>query len=146
MELLRNPCILRGYPKLGAGTKSEVAASSLPSRGPTSGRNCYATPAFSRVPNAKRGDKIRSGYLTPAFSGAHKWAELLRNPCILKGPQSKGDKIISGCLIAAISGAQKGAESICNPCILGSPQTMDMEVGNRRLHIVLLRASASLSR
>ena len=32
------------------GTKSEVAASSLPSRGPKRGRKCYATPAFSGVP------------------------------------------------------------------------------------------------
>ena len=29
------------------GTKLELAASPLPSRGPTSGRECYVTPAFS---------------------------------------------------------------------------------------------------
>ena len=63
-----------------AGRKSEVATSRLPSRGATSGRNCYVTPAFSGVPNAKRGEKVRSGYLTHALSGAHKWAEVLRNP------------------------------------------------------------------
>ena len=32
------------------GTKSELATSSLPSRGPTSGRECYVTPAFSGSP------------------------------------------------------------------------------------------------
>ena len=64
------------------GTISEVAASPLPSRGPTRGRICYATPAFSMVPN--KGDKIRSGCLTLAFSGAHKRA-VLRHPCILGG-------------------------------------------------------------
>ena len=31
----------------------------------------YITLAFSGVPT--RGDKIRSGYPTPAFSGAHMW-------------------------------------------------------------------------
>ena len=30
---------------------------------------------------------MRSSYLTPAFSGAQKRAELLCNPCILGGPQ-----------------------------------------------------------
>ena len=35
-------------------------------------------------------DKIRSGYITPAFFGAHKWAELLHNPCILGGPEKRG--------------------------------------------------------
>ena len=50
------------------GTKSELATSSLPSRGPTSGQKCYVTPTFSGVP--KRGDKIRIGSLTLAFSGA----------------------------------------------------------------------------
>ena len=56
-----------------------------------------------------KGDKIRSGYLTPAFSGAHKWAEMLRNPCILREPQTKGDKIRKGYLTPAFSGAQKRA-------------------------------------
>ena len=30
--------------------------------------------------------KIKIGYLTPAFLGARKWAEMLPNPCILGGP------------------------------------------------------------
>ena len=44
-----------------------MATSPLPSQGPTSGWNCYVTPAFSGVPG--KGDKIRSGYITPAFLG-----------------------------------------------------------------------------
>ena len=64
-----------------------MATSPLPSRGPKRGRNCYVTPAFSGIPNAKRGEKIRSGYLTLAFSGAQKRAEVLHNLCILGGPQ-----------------------------------------------------------
>ena len=34
--------------------------------------------------------KIRIGCLTPAFSGAHKWAGMLRNPRVLGGPQQRG--------------------------------------------------------
>ena len=70
-----------------------MATSPLPSQGAKRGRNCYVTPAFSGVPNAKRGDKIRSGYLTNTFSRAQKRADLLRNPCILGGPrcQTRGD-------------------------------------------------------
>ena len=37
------------------------------------------------------GDKTRIGCLTPAFSGAHKWAGMLRNPCVL-GTPTKGTK------------------------------------------------------
>ena len=33
-------------------------------------RGVYLTPAFSRVPNAKRLERTTSGYLTPAFLGA----------------------------------------------------------------------------
>ena len=78
---LPHPCLLRG-PKEGGNamsplhsrgspikgskirsgpqqreTKSEVAASPLPSWGPKQGRKCYITPAFSGVPNAKRGEQ-----------------------------------------------------------------------------------------
>ena len=109
------------------GTKSEVATSPLPSRGPKRGQKCYVTPAFSGIPNkeeqnlkglphpcvlwgpregrntmaplhsrgfptASAGSKIRSGYLTPAFSGAQKRVEMLRHPCILRGPQQRGTK------------------------------------------------------
>ena len=29
-------------------------------------------------------------YITPAFSGAHNWAELPHDPCVLRGPQQRG--------------------------------------------------------
>ena len=66
-----------------------------------------------------KGNKIRSGYLTLAFSGAHKWAEMLCHPGILGDPQTKGDKIRSGYLTPAFSGAQKRVEMLRHPCILG---------------------------
>ena len=122
------------------GTKLEVAASPLPSRGPKRGQKCYITPAFSGVPNAKRGEqnqkwsptkgkKIGSGCLTPTFLGAEKRAEMLHFPFNLRGPQhqargakiqkwspTKGNKIRSGCLTLAFSGAQKRAEMLRHPC------------------------------
>ena len=60
-------------------------ASHLPSRGSRRGRKRYVTPTFVGVPNAKRGEKIRSGCLTRGFSRVQKRAEVLRNPCILGG-------------------------------------------------------------
>ena len=58
-----------------------MATSPLPSLAPKRGRTCYVTPAFLGVPN--KGYKIGSCCLTLAFSGAQKWAKLLRNPCVL---------------------------------------------------------------
>ena len=43
--------------------------------------------SISRVPNTKREEKIRSGYLTLSFSAAQNRAEVLCHPCILGGPQ-----------------------------------------------------------
>ena len=94
--MLCHRCIL-GDPQQ-RGAKSEWAASLLPSRGPKRGRKCYVTLAFSGIPNTKRGEqnrkwspakgkKIRSGYLTLAFSGPQKRAEMLRNPCVPGGPR-----------------------------------------------------------
>ena len=100
-----------------------MATSRLHSRGPRLGWNCYATPAFSGVPHAKRRKKITSGCATPTFLGTQKRAELLRNPCILRVPNAKrGEKIRSGCLTPTFSGAQKRAELLRNPCILGGPR------------------------
>ena len=76
-------------PSAGGGGRSYDL---LPSRGPRRGRRCYVTTAFSVVPNDKRGDEIRSGCLTPAFSGARKMPELLCNPCILGNPRQGGMK------------------------------------------------------
>ena len=65
-----------------------MATSPLPSRGPTRGRKCYVTPPFSGVPI--KADRIKSGYLTLAFLGAHMRAEVLHNPCVLEGPHQRG--------------------------------------------------------
>ena len=100
---LPHPCLLGGA-KQGAN-----ATSPLHSQG-------------SPTPSA--GSKIRSGYLTPAFSGAQKRAEMLCHPAFSAVPNAKcGEKIRDGRLVPAFSGTHKWAESLCNPCILGGPQT-----------------------
>ena len=42
-----------------------------------------------------KGNKIRSGCATLAFSGAQRRAEMLCDPCLLRDPQRKEDKIRS---------------------------------------------------
>ena len=101
------------------GTKSELATSPLPSRGPKRGQNCYATPAFSGVRN--KGDKIKTGYLTAAFLGAQKRVALLRKPCVLWGPQQMGQNqnwLPHRCFLRG----QKRVECLRNACILGGLQ------------------------
>ena len=58
VEVLRNPSILE-VPK-EMGTKSEVAASPLPSRGPKRGWKCYKTSTFSGVPNKGTKSKVKT--------------------------------------------------------------------------------------
>ena len=86
-ELLRNPCILGNPKRQARGQHQKWLPHPRILRGPKRGRNCYITPALSGIPIAKLGDKIRSGFLTLAFPGAQKRAELLRNLCILGDPQ-----------------------------------------------------------
>ena len=59
----------------------------MPSRAAGRGRTCYVTLEFLGLPNAKRGDKVRTGYLTAIFSVAQKRTEVLCNPSILGDPQ-----------------------------------------------------------
>ena len=61
------------------------------------------------------------GRRTAAFSGAVKWAEMLHNPYIPGGPQTKRGEIRIGCLTPAFSGAPGWAEMLHNPCILRGP-------------------------
>ena len=43
------------------------------------------------------GDKIRSGCLTLAFSGAHKWARMPRNPDVLGTPTKRTKSELAAC-------------------------------------------------
>ena len=69
-EMLR-PSYILGDPQ-HRGAKSEVAASPLPFPGPSTGRICYVTTAFSGVPNEKLVEQ----------NG--KW---LPQPCLLRAPK-----------------------------------------------------------
>ena len=79
----------------------------------------FRNPLEERGGGVAKGDQIRIGCLTPAFLGAHKWAEMLRHPCILGDPQTKGDKIRIGCQTPAFWGAHKWEEMLRHPCVLG---------------------------
>ena len=129
-ELLRNPYILGDPQRQARGQKSELATSPLPSRGPKRGRNCYVTPAFTGIPNAKRGKKIRSGYLTFAFSGAQKRAELLRNPYILGDPQrqARGQKSELATSPVHSRGPKRGRNCYVTPAFTGIPNAQRGEI------------------
>ena len=108
-----------------------MATSPLPSWGPEAekGAELLRSPCILGFPNTKRGEKIRSDYLTLAFSGAQKRAELLRNPCILGLPNTKrGEKIrsLSGNPTIAPEGSAeakvKGAEGAGHNSQLPQPQ------------------------
>ena len=100
-----------------------MATSPLPSRGLTRGQNCYVNLAFAEIPNAKRGDEIRSGYVIVAFSGATRGWNCYVTPAFSGAPNAKPrDKIRSGYLTRAFMEAQKRAELLRNPCILRDPQ------------------------
>ena len=81
------PLHSRGSPTPSAGRKSEVAASPLSSQGPK--RNCYATPSFSRVPNAKHREEVGSSCLTPALWGPKRGRYCYATPAFLGVPDTK---------------------------------------------------------
>ena len=128
-----HPCLLRG-PKMGTsatqplhsrgspnkGGEPEVVASPLPCWGPKRERKCQITPSFSGIP--QQGNKIRSGCLTPAFSGAQRGAHVLSNPCVLGRTQTTGQSEKwqpQPCLL----GVQNRAKKLRNPCVVGGPET-----------------------
>ena len=91
-EVLHRPCVLGGPQTRGQSQ-----------RWPTSGRNCYITPAFSGVP--KHGDKVKGG---PYVGGSA--TSSLRS----RGSPNKGTKSMV---------AQDWAEVLLHPCVLGGPET-----------------------
>ena len=117
-KMLCHPCIL-GHPKQ-RGTKSHVATSPLPSRGPKRGRKCYVTPAFSGIPN--KGEQNQTWLPHPCLLGGANEGVNAMSPLHSRASQTKGNKIRHGYLTPAFSGAQKRAEMLCHPCILGHPK------------------------
>ena len=118
-EVLCHPCI-QGGPQQ-RGTKSERAASTMPSRGPKSGRNYYITPAFPEVPS--QAEQNQNLLPQPCLLGGPKGGGSAMPPLHSWGSPTKGSKIRIGCLSHAFSGAQKSAQVQHYPCILvGSQQ------------------------
>ena len=71
------------------------------------------------------GTKIRRSCPTPTFSGAHKWAELLRHPAFSRVP-NKGDKIRICYFIPSHSpGTQRGRCGYVTPLLSGVPISGD---------------------
>ena len=61
-------------------------------------------------------------------TSAQKRAEVLRNPYIFEGPQTKGDKIRIHCLTPAFSGAEKrGRKCFATHAFLGVPKQRGMK-------------------
>ena len=117
---------------LQRGTKSEVAASTLPSRGPKRGQDCSVTPAFSGIPNAKRGEGKKSGVVPNKGEQNQKW---LPHPCLLGGPKeggnarsplhSRGSPTLSAGSKKSKMVPNKGEQNqkwLPHPCLLGGPK------------------------
>ena len=62
---------------------------------------------------------------TPAFSGGHKWVELLRNLCILGGPQKRGTKSEVATSPLLYEGATSGRNCNVTPNFSGVPRIGD---------------------
>ena len=104
-EVLRHPCILGGTHQRGTKSelaasplhsrgpklrerKSELAASTMPSRGPKSGRKCYVTPAFSGVRN--KGEQNQNWLPQPCLLGGRKVGGSAAVPHAFSGVPNKG--------------------------------------------------------
>ena len=89
-EMLRHPCIL-GDPQTKGGQNQWLHHPCLLG-GPKEGGNATSR-WILRVPQTK-GDKIRSGHLTPAFSGARRGRKCYVTPAFSGVTNAKcGDKI-----------------------------------------------------
>ena len=140
-EMLHHPCILGGPQQRGQHQS-----------GPTSGRKCYITPAFSGVPK-ERGTKSelagptsgRKCYITPAFSGVPNKGDNIKvgpqvggnatSPLHSRGSPKKGGQNqnwrgpqVGGNATSPLhswGSPKKGGQNqnwMPNPCLLGGPQ------------------------
>ena len=99
------------------GDKIKSGYTTLPSRGHTSGHNCYVTPAVSGVP--RRGDKIRSGCITPAFMGGSQVGEITSSPVRSRGSPEEGTKSKVATSPLPSPGAHTWAKWLCHPGVPG---------------------------
>ena len=116
----REPCILRDPQR--RETKSEVAASPLPSRGPKRGRKCNVTLAFWGVPNAKHREQNQKWLPHPCLVGGPKEGGNAMSPLHSWGSPTKGNNVGSGCLTHAFSGAQRRRKGCVTLALSGGSQ------------------------
>ena len=123
-EMLCHPCILGDPQQRGAKlevvpNKGEQNQKWLPHPyllgGPKEGGNTMSPPHSRESPT--KGNKIRSGCLTPTFPGAQKRAEMLRHPCILGDPQQRGAK-----LEVVPNKGEQNQKWLPHPYLLGGPK------------------------
>ena len=89
--------------------------------GPKEGRNATPSLHSRRSPNTE-GDKVRIVCLTLAFSGAHKWAEMLDHPCILQDYQQRGTKSEVGTPSLPSRGPKRGQKCYITPPFSAIPK------------------------
>ena len=99
---LPHPCLLGG-PKEGANATSPLHSHGSPTKG----------------------TKIRSGCLTPAFSGAQKRSKMLHHPCILMGPQQRGPKSEVATSPLPSRGPKRGQKCYITPALSWVPNKGD---------------------
>ena len=94
-----------------------MAASPPAFSGVCRGRNCYITAAFSGDPNAKRGEKIRSAYVTSTFLGAQTRVVHSRGSPTPRARRKS--KVVTSPLLAR--GCRRGQKCYGAPTFSGSP-------------------------
>ena len=102
--MLCDLCMLGGPQRQARGPKAEVATSPLPSRGAKRGRKCFATPEFSGVPNATRGEQNQ---------------KLLPHPCLDVRPK-RGRKCYITLAFSGVSNTKRGEQNqklLPHPCL-----------------------------
>ena len=120
----------RGSPTPSTGAKSEVVPNKGEQHhkwltqpchlgGPKEGGN--ATPPLHSRGSPTKGKKIRSGCLTPAFSGAQKRAEMVHHPSILRDPQQRGRKSEVAASPLPSRGPKRGRKCYITPAFSGVP-------------------------
>ena len=107
---------IKAGPKEGGNATSPLHSRGSPKReiikaGPKEGKN--ATSALHSRGSPNKWGQNQNWLPKPCLLGARKWAEMLRQPCILGGPQQRGQNQ---------SGPKRAQKCYITPYILGGPQ------------------------
>ena len=122
-EMLCNPCFLGGPQCQAREANQKWLSHSLLLGSPKEGRNATSPLRPRGSPTPSAGGGIRSGYLTPAFSGGKKRAEMLCHPCLLGGPQRQARGANSEMVVSFLTSWQpeRGRKCYISPPWSGVP-------------------------